>query len=80
MKGRVILKLWLKTYMTQPKENSRYGLVQKLACRIVANLTTFSKHVEDLIMTILNELFSGILSKQLIYHDLIVCRVGLYPL
>ena len=49
--------LWLKTYMTQPKENSRYGLVQKLACRIVANLTTFSKHVEGLIMTVLNELF-----------------------
>ncbi len=72
--------LWLKTYMTQPKENSRYGLVQKLACRIVANLTAFSKRVEGLIVTILNELFSGILSKQLIYHDLIVCRVGLYPL
>lgn len=35
--------LWLKTYMTRPKENSRYGLVQKLACHIVANLTTFSK-------------------------------------
>ena len=72
--------LWLKTYMTQPKENSRYGLAQKLACRIVANLTTFSKRVEGLIMTILNESFSGTSSKQLIYHDLIVCRVGLYPL
>ncbi len=72
--------LWLKTYMTQPKENSRYGLVQKLACRIVANLTAFSKRVEGLIVTILNELFSDILSKQLINHDLIVCRVGLYPL
>lgn len=72
--------LWLKAYMTQPKENSRYGLVQKLACHIVANLTTFSKHVEGLIVTILNELFSDILSKQLIYHDLIVCRIALYPL
>ena len=72
--------LWLKTYMTRPKENSRYGLVQKLACRIVANLTAFSKRVEGLIVTILNELFSDILSKQLIYHNLIVCRVGLYPL
>lgn len=79
MKGRVILILWLKTYMTQPKENSRYGLVQKLACRIVANLTTFSKRVESLIVTILNELFSDTPSKRLLYHDLIVCRVGLYP-
>lgn len=71
--------LWLKTYMTQPKENSRYGLVQKLACRIVANLPTFSKRVEGLIMTILKESFLNILSKRLLYHDLIVCRVGLYP-
>ena len=47
--------LWLKTYMTRPKENSRYGLVQKLACRIVANLTTFSKQVQYFIMAMLEK-------------------------
>jgi len=54
------LNVMVKTDMTQPKENSRHGSVQKLACRIVANLTAFSKHVEGLIMAMLNESFSDI--------------------